>query len=70
MFEHTDPRKEKHLCRRMGLTATFVAYEMGCENGYRRKPRPNPYPKGIRHDEFNRGQAGADPKGEYMGRNV
>lgn len=70
MIDRIDPRKEKRICRYMGLTALYEAYNLGCENGLRREPRPNPFPKGKRHDEFNRGQFNSDPMGDYMGRNA
>lgn len=54
--------------------ASYMAYlegEMAAVDPQQLPPRwrTNPYPPGIRHNEWNRGKANADPLGDWHGRN-
>ena len=64
-------RKEKrYFARQHGASlAVYEAYACGEAEAMRRNPRPNPYPAGKRHDEWQRGFGEADPLGAFHGRN-
>ncbi len=63
-------RQARRYFRHMGMTdPVYLAYLAGGYQAERRNPRPNPYPPGKRHDEFERGFKSADPWGDYHGRN-
>lgn len=70
-----DVRKQKRIDRKWSCGATQEAFDLGCAAAiypHRLPPRlqRNPYPPGIRYDEWERGYATADPMGEYHGRNL
>lgn len=71
---YKDWRKEKRFWRKNGRTATYEAYELGQTAAVYgsmmpKRLRTNPYPLGIRHDNWQLGYDQADPMGEHMGRN-
>lgn len=52
-----DPRKEKRAFRKMGMDNKVQdAYYRGEHDASKSKDKKNPYPKGKRHDEYNRGK--------------
>lgn len=63
-----DPRKVKKFERGL-YNELEVAFGRGQSQPLYRKPRPNPYPPGKRHDEYERGLRLADPMGDWHGRN-
>jgi len=64
-------RQEKKMYRKMGMTHPVeMAWRLGCWNGESGKPYRNPYPKGKRHNEFDRGYHLADPLGDHHGHNI
>lgn len=68
-FGNMNWRKEKKLERQMGVdNPIYIAYLQGQRAACERNPR-NPYPKGRRHDEWQRGYESADPMGDHHGRN-
>ena len=51
------------------FSPVYLAWIAGQDQGERGKPYRNPYPKGKRHTEFERGYKAADPLGDHHGRN-
>lgn len=69
-----DWRREKRFLRKNGHTETYEAYQLGHNaamygNAMPKRLRTNPYPPGVRHDNWQRGYDQSDPMGERMGRN-
>lgn len=62
-----DRRREKRYHR---MSQSVVAYYRGSSDGDWMTAPKNPYPPGIRHDEYERGFRSADPMGDHHGRNV
>ena len=72
MSNRIDSRKEKRAFRKMGMSDPVMeAYYTGQDAAMRpSRFHKNPYPKGRRRDEWNRGFTAADPIGDHHGRNV
>lgn len=68
MWPEMNWRKEKKVDRHV-VDEVQQAYYCGQENAECKRPRPNPYPKGRRHDAWEYGMQTADPMGDHHGRN-
>lgn len=59
MERKVDPRKlKRYEIKMLGGHAKFErysAYVEGCSAGYYKRPKRNPYPPGVRHNEWERG---------------
>lgn len=62
-----DPRKMKRYERKMLGDGVHYAFQLGMSDGEWRKEPRNPFPKGRRHDEYERGYRLADPLAIYYG---
>lgn len=60
-----DVRRAKKM-ERFLYHPLYEAYILGDEAASMKNPRPNPYPPGKRHAEFERGKSDADPMGDWQ----